>query len=159
MAASGIEPRIPFEWTQSNNLYFVSEIPAGGQYFYSVVKLPIVARPGQRFVFQEEANIINVGDPSPQVHSRPDWLYCWPNPTSDFSRIRLTTAYPAQATVKVFDIAGRKVADLSGSSSSAGPFEILWDVSNVESGVYIGEVSVTGGGSNEHAQVKIAVVK
>jgi hypothetical protein len=159
MAASGIEPRAPFEWTQSNNLYFVSEVAAGGQYSYSVVKLPIVAGPGPRFAFRDEANIINVDDLNPQVHARPDWLYCWPNPTSDVSRIRVTTAYPAQATVKVFDLSGRKVADLSGSSSAAGPFEILWDVSNVESGVYIGEVKVTGGGSDERAQVKIAVVK
>jgi M6 family metalloprotease-like protein len=159
MAASGIESRAPFEWTQSNNLYFVSEVTASGRYYYSVMKLPVVALAGQRFPFQGEVSIINVGTPNPQVHSRPDWLYCWPNPTSDVSRIRVTTAYPAQATVKVFDLSGRKVADLTGSSTAAGPFEILWDVSNVESGVYVGEVKVTGGGSDERAQIKIAVVK
>lgn len=159
MAVSGVEARIPFQWTDSNNLFFVSEYSDSSRYYYSVVKLPVLAGSGERFPYQEELNIINVGELRPQVHAREDWLYCWPNPASSVSHIRLTKAYPTQASVKVFDLSGRQVAELSGSSNIAGAFEILWDVTQVESGMYVGQVNVSGGGASDQAEIKIAVVK
>jgi M6 family metalloprotease-like protein len=153
------DARRPFAWSVDNYLYVVAEVRANSQYVYSVTNIPVPARPGQRFRFQEDGAIINVGPLHPQVFARPNWLYCWPNPARDVSHIRVTLSYPAQASVKVFDLAGRKVAELQGSSSLAGPFEVLWDVSNVESGVYVGQVATNGGGTTQRAEVKIAVVR
>ncbi len=159
MATNIAEARTPFGFSKDNNLYTVFELVADGQYFYSVNRVPVLPRTGTRFAYQEENAIINVGALRPQVFDRPDWLYCWPNPTNNVSHIRVTLSYPAQAAVKVFDLAGRKVAELQGASSVAGAFELLWDVSNVESGVYVGQVTATGVGTSERAQVKIAVVR
>ncbi len=159
MATNIAGARVPFEFSNDNNLYTVFEFVADGDYYYSVNRVPVLPRSGTRFAYQEEHAIINVGALRPQVFDRPDWLYCWPNPTKDVSHIRVTLSYPAEATVNVFDLAGRKVAELQGGSDVAGPFEVLWDVSNMESGVYVGQVTAKGSGTSERAQVKIAVVR
>ncbi len=140
-------------------LEFVTVYEDSQRFVLSMNRLPVTARNAERFPFEEEVSIINVGSQRPQVHNREDWVYCWPNPTSDISYIRLTRAHAAEADVKIFDLAGRMVAELSGSSSIAGSFEIPWNVSAIESGVYIGRVKVSGGGTTEDAEIKIAVVK
>jgi M6 family metalloprotease-like protein len=93
------------------------------------------------------------------VYSRSNWVYPWPNPANEISHIRLTFPYPVQAHIRIFDIAGHLIDELSSASSSAGPFEVPWDVSRISSGVYIGIVEAAGGGRSERAQIKIAVVK
>ena len=161
LAASALDPNAMngLDMTPDNSLYFVSMYGQSGDYRLALNKFPITAGSGERFPYTEDVRIINVGPLNPQVHARADWLYCWPNPTSDESHIRITLSYAAHANVKVFDIAGRQVAELSGASTLPGPFEVLWDVSNVESGVYIGQVTTKGDGGEEQAQVKIAVVR
>jgi len=103
--------------------------------------------------------LIVIGPPRPQVHERGDFVYCWPNPTSDLSRIRITLPYAATAHVKIFDLAGREVARLEGATDVAGAFEIPWSTSGVQSGVYIARVETNGGGLTKSAEVKIAVVR
>ena len=159
IAANVRDARLPFAWTPANTLFYLSEVFANGAYYYSVSRIPIQPGSGARFPYREDNAIINVGPLQPSVHSRSDWLYCWPNPTNSVSYIRLTLDYPAQARVKVFDLTGRQVAELSGASSVAGPFELEWNVSAVESGIYVGQVTAEGGGKTEQAQLKIAVVR
>ena len=159
MAAVVRDARPPFSWTRDNNLYFLTALNENERYYYSVTRVPVTVGQRERFAYQEDTAIINVGPMRPQVHARADWLYCWPNPTNDESHIRITLSYPAEASIKVFDLAGRKVAELHGSSSTPGPFEVLWDVSDIETGVYVGQVTATGNGTDEQAQVKIAVVR
>ncbi len=93
------------------------------------------------------------------VYARSDWVYPWPNPTNDVSQIRVTLPYSARIHVRLFDIAGHLVDELTANSSGAGPFDLPWDVSNVASGVYIGIVEVEAGGKTERAQIRIAVTK
>jgi M6 family metalloprotease-like protein len=150
--------REPFLWTNNLTLYFVSITRANGLYAYSVNRLT-GASGTQRFAFREPVNLINVGPLRPQVHAREEWAYCWPNPASDQSLIRITLEYPAQATVRIFDLAGRRVAQLAGQSSLPGPFEIPWNLGSVESGVYLATVKADGGGGSRETQIKIAVVK
>ncbi|MCB9357190.1 MAG: hypothetical protein H6506_01445 [Calditrichaeota bacterium] len=103
--------------------------------------------------------MIIVGPARPEVHERDQFAYVWPNPAADIARIRLTLPYAANADVTIFDLAGRKVAELSGSSSAPGAFEIPWDTRSVESGVYIGRVDAKGSGQSVSAELKIAVVR
>ncbi|MBI5059159.1 T9SS type A sorting domain-containing protein [candidate division KSB1 bacterium] len=150
-----------FDLAPDNNLFFVSMYrnASAGTYQISLNKLPILARDNLRFKYTAPANIITVGPLRPQVHARADWVYCWPNPAREVSYIRVTRSDASQTKVKLFDLAGRMVAELSGSSGMAGQYEIPWDVTNVESGVYIGSVEVRGSGSTERKEIKIAVVK
>lgn len=154
------DSRRPFTWTRDQALHLVSTTHANGKYYYSVVRLAEAGR-RTRFNYTDDVSIINVGQLRPQVNSRAEWVYCWPNPTSDVSRIRITLPYAADADVRIFDLAGRKVAELHGGSSAPGPlaFEVPWNVSGVESGVYIGRVIVHGNGGSQESQIKIAVVK
>ena len=158
LAASVSDQRDPFLWGNNLTLYFVSITRANGLYAYSVNRL-VGASGTQRFAYREPVNLINVGPLRPQVHAREEWAYCWPNPASEYSWIRITLEYSAQATVRVFDLAGRRVAELTGRSSLPGPFEIPWNVEHVESGVYLATVKADGGGGSRETQIKIAVVK
>ena len=160
-AASLPDSQRPFVWGRGTDLHYLTVAHGdSGRYLYAAHRLA-PARNAARYPYQEDIAILNVGALRPQANTRADWLYCWPNPTADVSRIRITLDYPAQAEIRIFDLAGRKVADLSGSSSAPGPlaFEVPWDVSHVESGVYIGRVMVTGNGTTRESQLKIAVVK
>jgi M6 family metalloprotease-like protein len=153
--------RYGLDLAPDNNLFFTTVYldSAANTYAISLNKLPVLARNGVRFKYTEPVGIYNVGALRPQVHDRADWVYCWPNPAAETSFIRLTRSVPSRAAVKIFDLAGRKVAELRGSSNIAGPFEIPWDVRAVESGVYIATVEVSDGTATERKELKIAVVK
>lgn len=159
-AAVIADPVRPFLWTRNPALHTMTVTEGNGRYYYSIRSL-VNSYHTPRFNYSEDRAIINVGPQRPQAVAREKWVYCWPNPTSDISRIRISLPYRANVEIKIFDLAGRKVAELQGNSGSAGPlaFEIPWDVSRVESGVYIGQVSAQGSGASDKAQVKIAVVK
>lgn len=160
LAVYGVQNRLPIDWSSDPFLNFVEVHQFDyGLFYYTVNRLPIAARNAERFQYTDDIAIINVGDLNPQVHQRADWLYCWPNPTSDISHIRITVPYTAEAKVKIFDLAGRKIKEIGSRSDIAGPFEVDWNVRGVESGVYFGQVEVRGGGKSLHSQVKIAVVK
>ncbi|RPH95382.1 T9SS C-terminal target domain-containing protein [candidate division KSB1 bacterium] len=158
LAASVASDREPFLWTRDGDLCFMSIVAEQGEYIYSINQL-VDAWSATRFTYREQGNILNLGPLRPQVWIRDKWLYCWPNPASDISRIRITLPYPANAEVTIYDLVGRKVAHLQEQSRIAGPFEMLWNVSDVESGIYLAQVHVNGGGRSEEAQMKIAVVK
>ncbi len=130
-----------------------------GKAMFSLMRLPLAANGTVTEYYQTEDNVILVGAPRPQVHAREEFVYAWPNPTSDVARIRLTLPYAADADVTIFDLAGRKIAELRGKSELAGPFEIPWNTVGLQSGVYIGRVVAHGGGTTQNAEIKIAVVR
>jgi len=147
-----------FEWSNDHDLYIMSLTTVGEATCFSPLKLYDAWR-SNRVNYTEPASIINIGERRLSVHNRSDWLYCWPNPASDVCRFRITVGYAAQASVRVFDLAGRLVAELQEVSEIPEPFEVNWNLGNVESGVYLGRVQVNGAGQSLDSQVKIAVVK
>jgi hypothetical protein len=87
-------------------------------------------------------------------------VYNWPNPVySKSTNIRYYVSENASVTIRIFDYAGTKVAELSGQAVGGVDNEILWDVSDIQSGVYLAHVEASGGGKTESAVIKIAVVK
>lgn len=89
-----------------------------------------------------------------------DRVYNWPNPNIDnhtFIRYRLSAA--ADVSIKIFDLAGDLVTELNGTGNPNTDNEVRWDLSNVQSGVYIGRIQANGDGKNETRIIKIAVVK
>ncbi len=107
-AASLPDSQRPFVWGRGIDLHYLTVARGDdGRYFYTVQKL-LTARGASRYPYQDEAAILNVGSLRPQANARADWLYCWPNPTADMSRIRITLDYPARAEIRIFDLAGAK---------------------------------------------------
>jgi len=159
IASSGSPNSEFFKWGSNNFLHYTSIVQVDSSKYLSINRLPITASGSERFAYTEPEAIINIGPLRPQVHNRSDWVYCWPNPTSDISHIRFTSSTAATARIQIFDLAGRRVATLNGSSDGAGQFEVDWNVTGVQSGVYIAKAELVSGGKTHNSEVKIAVVK
>jgi hypothetical protein len=87
-------------------------------------------------------------------------VYNWPNPVYGSStQIRYFLKTNANVNIKILDLAGDKVAEFAGPGVGGIDNEVIWDVSNVQSGVYIARVEANGSGEHGVAFVKIAVVK
>ena len=89
-----------------------------------------------------------------------DRVYNWPNPVyGKVTQIRYYTSENADISVKIFDLVGAKVAELSGKSVAGVDNELSWDVSDIQSGIYIARVEAAGPSHADVAFIKIAVVK
>ncbi len=89
-----------------------------------------------------------------------DRVYNWPNPVyGNSTRIRYYTSVPAEITITVLTIAGEKITEFRTSSSGGVDEEISWDVSEIESGIYLARVEAAGGGRTDVSIIKVAVVK
>ena len=89
-----------------------------------------------------------------------NWTYCWPNPSeSDRTFIRVNSGYDADIEVRIFDMAGELVDELSDRVSLYVPIDIPWTLNHVESGVYFARVEAQGHRRSDVKIVKIAVIK
>lgn len=90
-----------------------------------------------------------------------DKVYNWPNPVYRGStNIRyFLNGTASSVQVKIMDLAGELVTTLNGPAHSGFDNEIAWDVSNVQSGIYIAVLQLQSGSCSETATIKIAVVK
>lgn len=87
-------------------------------------------------------------------------VYNWSNPVyGNSTQIRYFVSENASVTVRIFDLAGSQVTELKGQAVGGIDNEIAWDVSGIQSGVYLAQVEVRSGGKTESAVIKIAVVK
>ncbi len=87
-------------------------------------------------------------------------VYNYPNPTEGNSTtIRYYLREEATVSVKIYDMAGELVDEMSGSGFAELDNEIVWDITNVESGVYLARVKAESDGESNVAIIKIAVVK
>lgn len=87
-------------------------------------------------------------------------VYNWPNPVyGSTTQIRYYTPEDATITIRILDLAGTKIAELSANSRGGLDGEVSWDVSNVQSGVYLARIEAKGASRSEVATIKIAVVK
>ncbi|MCX6133455.1 MAG: T9SS type A sorting domain-containing protein [Ignavibacteriales bacterium] len=87
-------------------------------------------------------------------------VYNWPNPVSgSTTQIRYYTSEDASISIQILDLAGAKVAELNATSRGGMDGEVVWDVSNVQSGVYLARIEAKGASFSEVAVIKIAIVK
>ncbi|MDZ7343706.1 MAG: FG-GAP-like repeat-containing protein, partial [candidate division KSB1 bacterium] len=90
----------------------------------------------------------------------PNLVYNYPNPTAGNSttiRYRLNDA--AQVMISIYDLAGDLVAELSGVGMGQAENEVVWNLQNVQSGVYLARVEAKGRSETAVTIIKIAVVK
>jgi hypothetical protein len=87
-------------------------------------------------------------------------VYNWPNPVYGSSTyIRYYTDEDAAIKITILDLSGRKVTELTASARGGLDGEVPWDVSNVQSGVYLARVEASGSTRTEVVTIKIAIVK
>jgi hypothetical protein len=89
-----------------------------------------------------------------------DKVYNWPNPAYGKStNIRyFLNGDVTSVNIKIMDLSGELVTTLAGTTNKGFDNEVPWDISTVQSGIYIAVVELEGGCS-ETASIKIAVVK
>lgn len=89
-----------------------------------------------------------------------DRVYNWPNPAyGSTTNIRYYLGSQVNSVkIKIMDLSGELVTTLNGTVNSGFDNEVVWDVSKVQSGIYIAVLELDGG-CNETASIKIAVVK
>ncbi len=87
--------------------------------------------------------------------------YNYPNPVYDGNTfIRYFVSEEARINIKIFDLAGGFVAELSDYARAGMDNETVWNVSNIQSGVYLARIeAVSTSGKSESQVIKIAVVK
>ena len=88
-------------------------------------------------------------------------MYNWPNPVYDnqtYIRYFLN-GNAASVNIKILDLSGELVTTLQGTTCSNAENEIIWNVGEVQSGIYYGVVEADIDGSKETRIIKIAVVK
>ena len=90
-----------------------------------------------------------------------DKIYNWPNPvhgkTTNIRYFLNGTASGVQ--IKIMDLSGELVTTLTGSANTGFDNEVQWDVSSVQSGIYIALLQLQNGSCSDVASIKIAVVK
>ena len=87
-------------------------------------------------------------------------VYNWPNPVYGSStQIRFYCSEDANIAITIFDIAGRKITDLNGRAVGGTDTEVRWDVSHIQSGVYLARVEASNQNQTQARIIKIAIVK
>ena len=116
--------------------------------------------------FLRDANHLNDGSGSISTASNngpclpSDKVYNWPNPAyGKTTNIRyFLNGDVTGINIKIMDLSGELVTTLAGTTNKGLDNEVPWDISNVQSGIYIAVLELNGGCS-ETASIKIAVVK
>lgn len=105
--------------------------------------------------------VIQPDSPAPPTVLLPrEAVYNWPNPNlENYTFIRYRLNEEARVNIKIFDLAGDLVKELQGTGNALTDNEVRWDLTGVQSGVYIARVEARGGSKTEVQLIKIAVVK
>jgi hypothetical protein len=88
-------------------------------------------------------------------------VYNYPNPVyDDVTFIRYYVAEDSKINIKIFDLAGGFVAELNDNALGGFDNETQWNVSDVQSGVYLVRIEATGlSGKSESNIIKVAIIK
>ena len=95
-------------------------------------------------------------------------ISAYPNPARNFSNIRASFAGPAAATaeasVRITDVSGHKVAEMPLTYLGGGIYEARWDLYNskgksVANGLYFAEIKASLSGVSTKERRKIAVMR
>jgi len=101
----------------------------------------------------ENTNRINEFFPTNKAYNYPNPVY------ENTTYIRYYVSEDASINIKIFDLAGDYVAELNDNAQGGMDNETVWDVSNIQSGIYFARIEATSNNQSEQAVIKIAVVK
>ncbi|MDZ7401180.1 MAG: FG-GAP-like repeat-containing protein [candidate division KSB1 bacterium] len=87
-------------------------------------------------------------------------VYNYPNPTEgNWTIIRYYLREAAEVTIRIYDAAGELVEQLTGPGIGGIENERTWDVTRVQSGIYLARVTAKRANESSMVMIKIAVVK
>lgn len=88
-------------------------------------------------------------------------IYNYPNPVYDNTTyIRYYVSEDSKINIKIFDLAGGFVAELNDNAIGGFDNETQWNVSDIQSGVYLARIEATGpSGKSESNIIKVAIIK
>lgn len=117
---------------------------------------------------EENGNILNSSfltmknsDNKINVYFPKERAYNWPNPVyGNETNIRYYVSEDSKIHIKIFDLSGGFVAELNADARGGMDNETAWNVSNIQSGVYLARIEAKGkSGAAENSIIKIAVIK
>jgi hypothetical protein len=76
--------------------------------------------------FEDQAFVGVPPEPSANIETL-RWVHANPNPFTDHATIEFDLATPGWAEVEIYDIAGRRLRDLSQAMTIAGHQRVMWD--------------------------------
>lgn len=87
--------------------------------------------------------------------------YNYPNPVYEgTTAIRYYVSENSKINIKILDLAGELVAELNDYAIGGFDNETIWNVSNIQSGVYLARIeAATESGKSDNVTIKIAVIK
>ncbi len=87
--------------------------------------------------------------------------YNYPNPVYEgTTNIRYYVSEDSKINIKIFDLAGDYVAELNDNAQGGLDNETIWNVDNIQSGVYLARIQATStNGKSEQTVIKITVIK
>lgn len=101
-----------------------------------------------------KTNIVNEFFPKSRVYNYPNPVY------ESTTNIRYFVAEDSKINIKVFDLAGGFVAELNDDAAGGFDNETVWNVNDIQSGVYLARIEATSSnGKTESNIIKIAIVK
>ena len=87
-------------------------------------------------------------------------VYNYPNPAEGNSTfIRYYLSKQANVSIRIYDMAGELVEQITGTGYPEIDNEVTWDISDVQSGVYLARIKAESENETNVVIIKIAVVK
>ncbi|MBC7188141.1 MAG: T9SS type A sorting domain-containing protein, partial [Calditrichaeota bacterium] len=100
--------------------------------------IPFVLGPNGSISFEGGSLKVSVGvvEREPEVPTQFALLQNYPNPFNPVTTIRYMLPVSAHVTLTVYDASGRQVAQLVDAKQGPGVYAVLWNATDVASGVY-----------------------
>ncbi|MEM9718295.1 MAG: DUF4331 family protein [Bacteroidota bacterium] len=114
----------------------IEENDTSFRYTFPYVQLPWSGNPGGiDNVATPNRAPIGLGTQAPTI-----LMESYPNPFEQHNQIRYTLTRPANISLSVLDMQGKKVKSLFDGRQVAGNYDFSWDAPNLASGVYIARI-------------------
>lgn len=102
----------------------------------------------------ERTNFVNEFFPESKAYNYPNPVY------EDQTVIHYYVAEDSKINIKIFDLAGDLVAELNDDAAGGFDNETIWNVNDVQSGVYLARIEASSSsGKTESNIIKIAIIK
>lgn len=89
-----------------------------------------------------------------------DKVYNWPNPVyGNQTYFRIYVSEDANVNIRIYDYSGSFVDEITGTAIGGLENEFVWNVSQIESGIYMARVEVSSKNKSDFKIIKVAVVK
>ncbi len=130
------------------------------EHSYNAAKLYWAQQFGNSLLSSTDSTVLATLPPQTTEFFPKSRTYNWPNPVYGSStQIRYYVSENAAVNIKIFDLAGSKITELNGSAVAGMDNELTWNVSNIQSGIYLARVEAKSASQSAVTIVKIAIVK